>query len=114
MPKTKLQFYVDASGNSPGKTWLESLPFKAKRKGDAALRILADKAYELRRPYVDYLREGIYEIRWEHKHVNYRMLYFFHGRNLIILSHGFSKKVRIPEKEIILALKRKHEIEEKT
>jgi hypothetical protein len=36
--------------------------------------------------------------------VNYRVLYFFHGRDSVILSHGCTKEGRIPPREIDLAL----------
>jgi hypothetical protein len=34
----------------------------------------------LRRPHADYLEDGIYELRWRNGTVQYRILYFFHGR----------------------------------
>ena len=39
--------------------------------------------------------------------INYRVLYFFHGRTAAIVSHGIVKEKRVPEREINLALKRK-------
>jgi len=44
--------------------------------------------------------------------VNYRMLYFFHGRKVVVVSHGFSKQqAKVPTREISLALRRKKEYE---
>jgi hypothetical protein len=39
--------------------------------------------------------------------VNYRVLYFFHGRNVAIVSHGFTKEDEVPSKEIEQAIRRK-------
>ncbi len=36
----------------------------------------------------DYLRDGIYELRAKHIHVQYRILYFFDGQNIAILAHA--------------------------
>ena len=50
------------------------------------------------------LGEGIYELRAKSIGVNYRMLYFFHGQQAIVLSHGFHKQqAKVPPKEIELA-----------
>ena len=55
----------------------------------------------LRRPEADYLRDGIYELRVKVQGVNYRMLYFFHGRVAIVLSHGIVKQeAAVPLTEI--------------
>lgn len=39
--------------------------------------------------------------------MNYRMLYFFHGRAAVVISHGLSKQQANPEREIALTVKRK-------
>ncbi len=46
----------------------------------------------MRRPAADFLRDGIYELRAKHKHVQYRLLYFFHGRNIAVVAHGVIKR----------------------
>jgi phage-related protein len=63
--------------------------------------------HELRRPESDFLRDGVYELRVRHQSVNYRMLYFFHGRVAVVLSHGLQKEKEVPSREIDLAVKRK-------
>jgi ribosome-binding protein aMBF1 (putative translation factor) len=69
---------------------------------------LAQFGHELRRPAADYLRDGIYELRAKQGHVQYRLLYFFHGRQLAILAHALTKEDEIPEADMIRALKRKN------
>jgi putative component of toxin-antitoxin plasmid stabilization module len=48
----------------------------------------------------DYLRDGIYELRATHRGVNYRILYFFHGRKTAVLSHLITKEAEVPDREI--------------
>jgi hypothetical protein len=57
----------------------------------ARIQQLASTGYELRRPAADYLRDGIYELRAKHIHVQYRILYFFDGQNIAILAHAITK-----------------------
>lgn len=41
------------------------------------------------------------------RHVNYRILYFFHSRVAAILAHGLTKEERVPNAAIETALARK-------
>jgi len=52
-----------------------------------------------------------YELRAKQGHVQYRVLYFFHGRNVAILAHALMKEDKIPAVDIERALKRKREFE---
>ncbi len=81
MPQTELLLYQDEDGTAPLLEWLEQLPEKAQDKCRVRLGRLAELGHELRLPEADYLRDGIYELRVGLNHVNYRMLYFFHGRD---------------------------------
>jgi phage-related protein len=88
------------------------LPARAQDKCTVRIERLAELGHELRRPEADFLRDGIYELRAKHRGVNYRMLYFFHGRIAAVVSHGFAKqRAKVPAKEIKLALKRKERFE---
>lgn len=69
--------------------------------------LLVDFGHELRRPVAAYLRDGIYELRWKHGHVQYRVLYFFHGRDVAVLAHGIVKEAVVEDVEIERALERK-------
>jgi phage-related protein len=54
------------------------------------------------------LRGSIHELRAAHSGVNYRILYFFHGREAVVLSHGIVKQqAAVPEREIERAIERK-------
>ncbi len=87
--------------------WFNGLPERAYAKGIVRLERLATLGHELRRPEADYLGEGIYELRWRWQTVNYRVLYFFHGRGLVVLGHALTKESRIPPREFRLAAQRK-------
>ncbi|MBE9205348.1 type II toxin-antitoxin system RelE/ParE family toxin [Nostoc sp. LEGE 06077] len=111
MPETRVVFYQEDKGEVPVLDWLTKL-LHEDRKGYAncAARIkqLAASGYELRRPAVDYLRDGIYELRAKHIHVQYRILYFFHGQNVAILAHAIIKEgTAVPPIDIERAIARK-------
>jgi hypothetical protein len=85
---------------------------KQDRKGYAncvaRIKQLANNGYELRRPAADYLRDDIYELRAKHVRVQYRILYFFHGRNIAILAHAITKEeAAVPDIDIERAIERK-------
>jgi phage-related protein len=71
------------------------------------IRRLAEMGHELGRPEADLLRDGIYELRAKLGTVNYRILYFFHVRNVAVLAHAITKEAEIPKSEINRALERK-------
>jgi len=54
---------------------------------------------------VIFLRDGIYELRARHRNVHYRILYAFIGQNIVLLSHGFTKEKKVPDKEINRAVR---------
>lgn len=64
-----------------------------------------------RRPTADTLRDGIYELRARKGRVNYRLLYFFHGRNVAIVAHALTKEDVVPPADIERALERKKSFE---
>jgi phage-related protein len=68
---------------------------------------LEELGSELRRPEADYLRDDIYELRASYQGIHYRMLYFFHGRMAVVVSHGIVKERAVPPREIDLAVRRK-------
>ena len=110
MPQTTLLFYRDAEGVASAWEWLKDLRTrnpKAYAKCAVRIRRLAELGHELRRPEADLLRDGIYELRARQGTVNYRLLYFFHGRNIAVLAHAITKEAEIPNTEINRALERK-------
>ncbi len=62
--------------------------------------ILLQRLAMLHSPYADTLRNGIHELRVRFQSVNFRMLYFFHGRTTVVPTHGLIKENEIPDTEI--------------
>lgn len=109
MPKTHVVFYQKVDGTVPVLDWLDALPPRAQDKCRIRIERLRDLGHELRRPEADFLRDGIYELRIGLEGVNYRILYFFHGKVVAVLGHGLVKERFVPLREIALALARKRE-----
>ena len=110
MPRTHVAFYQEADGEPPVVNWLRELLRTNERAWSncrARIELLAQSGHELRRPAADYLRDGIYELRAKQGHVQYRLLYFFHGRQVAILAHSLTKEDTIPVVDIERAIKRK-------
>ncbi len=112
MPRTKVVFYREADGSVPVLEWFDGLAAKAQDKCRVRIQRLAELGHELRRPEGDLLRDGIYELRVGLQHVNYRILYFFHGRVATILAHGLTKQDRVPAAAIETASLRKRRFEQ--
>ena len=116
MPTTSILFYQEKEGDAPVVEWLNEL----KNQNSAGfancvgrIRQLRNTGHELRRPSADYLRDGIYELRAKHRNVQYRILYFFSGKNIAVLGHSIIKKSSaVPKKDIDLAIKRKKKFEQ--
>jgi phage-related protein len=106
VPRTRVYYYRDGDGKVPMNDWLARLPSKALAKCLAYLARLQSEGHELRRPIADYLRDGIHELRPNWAGVHYRLLYFFHGNDAVVVSHGLMKEGRIPGVEIDRAVER--------
>jgi phage-related protein len=109
-PQTRLLFFQDANGAAPVWEWLKELRErnpKAYAKCVVRIRRLAELGHELQRTEVDLLQNGIYELRARLGTVNYRILYFFHGRNVAVLAHAITKESEIPAIEINRTFERK-------
>jgi phage-related protein len=107
MPRTEVIAYREADGSVPLVDWLDGLSQMAREKCLVKIEMLVESGHELRRPHCDLLERGIWELRARAGHVQYRILYFFHGQNVVILSHGFSKERYVPGTEIEKAVRRR-------
>ena len=95
----------------PAILWLDELSDKIRAKCYVRIEQLQEHGYALHRPAAEYLGGGVYELRIRFRSVNYRLLYFFHGRSLIVITHGFTKEQKVPPKEISYAAKCKERFE---
>ena len=110
MPQTEVCFFYESDGTAPVLEWLreiESRDQRAVNKCQAVIERLAMLGHELRRPEADFLRDGIYELRVRVRRVNYRILYFYHGRGVALLAHGLTKEKAVPKADIERAIERK-------
>lgn len=85
-------FYCEADRSVPLLGWLDQLPEKSRLACIARIELLAQFGHQLRRPHAENLGEGVWELRAKVEGVNYRMFYFFHGQQAIVLSHGMTKQ----------------------
>ena len=111
MPRTHVLFYQEHDGTVPVLDWFDSLGDKARAKSLVRIERLKELGHQLRRPEADYLRDGVYELRVSFQGIHHRILYFFHGHAVAVLSHGLVKERAIPPKEIELARLRKNRFE---
>jgi len=114
MPQTDVLFYCESDRSVPVLRWLDELHRSNRRaynKCLEAIERLAQFGHELRRPTADLLRDGVYELRVQVGRVNYRLLYFFHGRNVAVLAHGLTKEREIPKTDLATAIARKAHFE---
>ena len=110
MPETQVYFYADDKRTAPVLRWMKELRGsnpRAYSKCIAAIQELASRGHELRRPLPENLGNGIYELRVRVGRENYRILYFFHGRNVAVLVHALTKEDVIPQDDLNRALNRK-------
>lgn len=115
MPESTIYVYRDSAGRQPFLKWLDELHQKNSKAYERCVFLLEQLAafgHELRRPTADYLRDGVYELRVRHRHVNYRILYGFVGKDVVLISHGFTKEKKVPAREIDIAASRLDEYEQ--
>lgn len=106
MPQTTLLLFRESDGTVPLLEWLDRIPKKPRAKCLVRLERLAQLGHELRRPEADFVRDGIFELRVGWQGGNYRMLYFFAGQAVVVVTHGLVKERVVPPKEIDLAVAR--------
>jgi phage-related protein len=106
-----VNFYRTESGNCPVEDFLDSLSGKQAQKVVWVLRLIE----ELDIVPGQYLKklvntEDIWEVRVQFGGNIFRLLGFFDGLTLLILTNGFAKKgQKTPRQEIGLATRRKNE-----
>jgi phage-related protein len=105
MPEIRL--FQDSDGTCPVLGFLDNVPPDCRAKARERVALLADRGHRLRRPHADLLRDGIYELRWKYQRMNYRILYFFHGSEVVVLAHALTKERRVPPAEIERAIRRR-------
>ena len=106
-----VNFYQAESGKSPVEDFLDSLSGKQAQKVIWVLR-LVEELDIVPRQYLKKLvnTDDIWEVRVQFGGNIFRLLGFFDGTTLMILTNGFAKKSqKTPRQEIELATRRKNE-----
>ena len=110
---TRVVFYREKSGRVPMQRWLNRLSGTPRRKCEELIAQLQESGRELTYPHAHPLKEGIHQLRARHGRVRYRILYFWHGSTVVVITHGIIKKSRaVPEAEIQRALRKKGNFEQ--
>ena len=101
-----VHFYKTSRGKYPVRDFIQQLPEKSRAKIWRYVELLEKHGPNLLRPYADQVQDKIRELRIRVSEGNIRILYFFLGRNVILL-HALKKKTQeLPEKEIEQAKQR--------
>jgi phage-related protein len=106
-----IEFYRLPDRNSPVEAFLDSLTGKQAQKVLWVLQLI-EELDMIPRQYFKKLvdSEGIWEVRIQFGNDIFRLLGFFVGGTLLILTNGFAKKTqKTPPQEIALAIRRKEE-----
>ena len=106
--KWEVIFYEDKQGKSEILNFLNELKMKERAKVLAWIEQLKSNGPLLPRPYADILRDSIDELRVKITGSQYRILYFFAFKKIIVLCSVFRKNVKkVPDFEIEKAIKMK-------
>jgi phage-related protein len=100
-------YYQEEEGACPVLEFLKDESAEVRRVAYQRLEQLKLRGHTARRPLVEYLGDGLYELRWHTGRVQYRILYFFHGQKAVVLAHALTKEDKIPVADRNRALRRK-------
>ena len=100
----RIEFYRTQRGDEPALDYIRAQTKAHRAKIGRALRYLEELGHLARRPMADYLQAGLYELRVAVEGHQHRLLYFFHGKELIVVTSAFLKKDdAVPESELARA-----------
>ena len=106
IPVYEIVFYSTARGDCPVREFLDEADPKPRAKMLRLVAHLEAAGPGLPRPYADTLRDKIRELRIPYGKLQWRILYFFEGKR-IVLTQGFLKKTpAVPDEEIERATRR--------
>ena len=104
---SRILFYRNENGRMPVKDALEELSAPDQAKAAAHLSLLEEYGHTLREPHVKTLKDGLKELRFKIPAGPYRIFFFFHVGDTVVLLHTLQKKTQeTPKQDLKLALKR--------
>jgi len=105
--RKKAIYYEDERNSRPVEEFINELESKAKAKVLARIAFLEERWLELRRPYVDTLKDGLCELRVIFSGNQVRVIYAYMLKDYIVLLHGIIKKTNeVPQEDILKAKNR--------
>lgn len=103
-------FFCTAGGAEPVREWLRKLD-RGDRVNIGRDILAVQKTWPVGRPLVDYLGDGIWEVRSRLRDRIARVLFIIDDKEMVLL-HGFIKKdQRAPKSDLKLARRRKKQYE---
>jgi hypothetical protein len=100
-----VEYYTTERGDCPVQEFIDSMVEKHKAKTEKWIEMLEEYGPDLPRPYADVLDGPIRELRVKFGNLQYRILYAFRGK-IVLLTHGFLKKTWAVSQEEIDRAKR--------
>ena len=102
--RKKAIYYEDERNSRPVEEFIKVLESKTKAKVLARIEFLEERWQELRRPYIDSLEEGLYELRVIFSGNQVRVIYAYMFKDYIVLLHGIIKKTKeVPREDMLKA-----------
>jgi len=110
--KKKAIYYENERNRRPVEEFINGLESRLKAKVLARIEFLESRWQELRRPYVDALQEGLYELRIVFSGNQIRVIYAYMFSDYIVLLHGIIKKTReVPREDMLKAKNRMNDFQ---
>jgi phage-related protein len=105
--RKKAIYYEDERNNRPAEEFINGFTPKTKAKVLARIEFLEERWQELKRPYVDSLEGGLYELRVIFSGSQIRVIYAYMFKDYIVLLHGIIKKTNeVPQDDMLKAKNR--------
>lgn len=105
--RKKAVYYEDERNIRPVEKFINGLSPKTRAKVLARIAFLEERWQDIRRPYVDTLKEGLYELRVIFSGKQIRVIYAYMFENYIVLLHGIIKKTKeVPGEDMLKAKSR--------
>ena len=114
MSQFEIIFYTKEDGTQPAREFMNGLSLKMRARVAKIVAMLQEYGGQVRMPYSEYLKDGIFQIRAQQEGNIVRVLYFFWDGKKVILTNGFTKKTnKMPSAEIERAKRYKADYERK-